>query len=560
MLDNIKDLEEQLKVTSNKQRVDILNDLSKNPIDISPDIAIAYAKEALKFSRELSYSKGEALALKNIGWIYIYLGNCNKSIYYSSLALKIFSKNSHYTEKGITLSNIGTAYGNLSDYDRALEYYFKALQYEEKFLNENEIGNCLRKIGIIYWCLEDYKNALYFCEKALPIHENTCNYAGIASVCITIGLVYIQLTEYHKALEYFNRAHKISIQNDIKDVDAAALVNIGYIYHKLNKYDKALYYYTESLNVHTYIGYKAGIATNLIYIGNLFINMNDYKTALNYLNQSLKIAQEIKIKKILSEIYLSYTNYHSIVDDCKNSFSYFKLYTESKYSMFKDDIIKNITILKNRYELEAKEKNLYRLKNVQLMKSNRSLQIANEKIKQKNKSLLDSYKKLEKLANTDYLTSLWNRMYIIQKIDDERNHFLTTNNSFVLIIADVDHFKQFNDNYGHACGDHVLVSLAKDISNMVRHTDCVARWGGEEFLFFLPNTNIEEGYKLAERIRETILNKTYNFNNNQLSVTLTFGVFEYNKEMDIDTCLDLVDSALYKGKNTTRNCIVKVTG
>lgn len=560
MRDHIQVLKKQLHNSCREQRVDLLNKLSENPVEISLEQCLSYAIEALSLSKELSYERGEALALKNLGLIYIYLGNCSKSIDYSLKALRLLKNNKDSNELCLIFTNIGTAYGSLSDYDKALHYYFKAVSYAEKANNRAEIGNCFRKIGIIYWCLEDYSNSLNFCEKALPIHEDTNNFAGIASVCITIGLAYTHFQEYNKAIDYYNRAYTLSKEHNIADVKAASIINIGYTNYKLNNYDDALHYYKESLKLYEQIGYKVGIATSLLFMGNLFLDTKNYSDALNYLEKSLSIAQEVNIKKVISDIYLAFSNYYEINEDYKNSLYFFKLHSEVKYSMFAETFIKKINKIKTNFELEHKEKELYRLKTVQLTKSNMQLQLTNEKINQKNEALEKSNKKLEKIAKTDYLTNLWNRMYIIEKINEEINLFRETKDPFVLVIADIDFFKQFNDKYGHTCGDTVLVYLAKDICKMLRPSDCIARWGGEEFLMLLPSTSLEEGYRIANNIRERISSKTYKYNNYQLTITLTFGVFEYTKEMSIENCLNLVDTALYKGKNTTRNCIVKVTG
>jgi diguanylate cyclase (GGDEF)-like protein len=274
------------------------------------------------------------------------------------------------------------------------------------------------------------------------------------------------------------------------------------------------------------------------------------------------MALEVKVKKIIDEIYIALSDYYIKLEDYRNALEYFKLHAELKDTMFTEDIRKKISRLQNKYELESKEreKEIYRLKNVELVKANESLLRANEQIQQQNKDIMNAYKKLELMAKTDYLTKLWNRMYILEKIEHEKLRFKETGQPFVLIISDIDYFKKFNDEYGHECGDFVLASLAKDMSCMIREIDCLARWGGEEFLLFLPGTSLDEGYKLAEKIRKTIADKVYVYNGLNLSITLTFGVYEYAKEESIEHCINLADEALYEGKRSTRNCVVKAKG
>lgn len=556
--DIIKELKTKLINAEGNEKVDILNALGKFPTIISPSETLKLANESLELSKELSYPIGEALAQKNIGLAYIYLGDCQKSIDYSLIALKTLEKEKNHMEISNVLSTLGAAHGNLSDYDMALEYYFRELEYREQLKSESELASCLAKIGVIYWCLGNYDNALDFCKKAVPLYIKT-NSTNIAGCYVTMGLIYNHYNETNTALDYLNKAYEIAVKHNMYDVVSASLINIGEIYIKQNDYDKALVYYLKSLESHEKIGYKAGIATNLLYIGKLYLNTNDFNKSLSYLRQSLEIALEVKIKKIIDEIYIAFAEFYEKTEDYKNALYYFKLHSEIKDTIFTEESRKKISRLQSKYETENKEKEneIYRLKNVDLVRANESLLRANEHIKQQNRDILDAYKKLELMAKTDYLTKLWNRIYILEQIEHEQLRFMRINKSFVLILADIDFFKQLNDKYGHACGDFVLVSLAQDMSSMIRNVDCLARWGGEEFLFFLPETSLDGGYCIAERIRKAISSKVYSYEGNELSITLTFGVYEYNQEDSIEHCLSLADIALYEGKKSTRNCVVK---
>lgn len=555
---SINGLKEKLQNATGIERIHILNELGKYPILISPNEAIKLANEALELSKEQSHIIGEALALKNMGAAYIYIGNCAKSIEYSREALRILEECNEHKKIPNILSNLGAAHGNLSDYDMALEYYFKELEYREKLGNEADLASCLGKIGVVYWCLENFESSLEFCEKAVPLYIKADS-PNIAGCYVTMGLIYKEYNEREKSLDYLEKAYEIASENNMKDVISAALINIGSIYSELYDYDRALDYYLKSLEAHEQIGYRAGIATNLLYIGRLYLNTNEYDESLQYLQQGLDIALEVKIKKIIEEIYLAFSDYYAKLGNYKYALEYFKLHSETKDTMSTEEVRNKIARLQNKYEIQnkEKEKEIYRLKNIELAKANESLVRANEQIKQKNREIIDAYKKLELMAKTDYLTKLWNRIYILEKIEHEKLRFKENVQPFVLILADIDHFKQFNDKYGHECGDFVLTSLANDMNSMIRNIDCLARWGGEEFLFFLPETSLDEGYMLAEKIRKTISEKVYRFNDMELSITLTFGVYEYIKEESIEHCINLADEALYEGKKGTRNCVVK---
>jgi len=173
-----------------------------------------------------------------------------------------------------------------------------------------------------------------------------------------------------------------------------------------------------------------------------------------------------------------------------------------------------------------------------------------------NKELKIAFAKLEQIAKTDPLTDLSNRRDMIEKMIHEQKRFSRNGKSFVIVMADIDDFKKINDDNGHDCGDFILESLAKQMKSTVRQQDLTGRWGGEEFLMLLPETEIEGGVALANKIRKDIEATSYVFNEIKLELTMTFGVSVYDRPMNIDKCIKMADEALYKGKNQGKNCVI----
>ncbi len=160
---------------------------------------------------------------------------------------------------------------------------------------------------------------------------------------------------------------------------------------------------------------------------------------------------------------------------------------------------------------------------------------------------------LEEISRKDPLTSISNRRDIIDKINYETIRFERNQKTFSLVMGDIDHFKSVNDRYGHDCGDYILKALADTIVSTIRKQDIVGRWGGEEFILLLPETNIEGGKITAEKVRIRIEQNNFKYNNKIIPVTITFGVSEHSYNKDIDVCIKEADIALYKGKNNGRN-------
>lgn len=163
---------------------------------------------------------------------------------------------------------------------------------------------------------------------------------------------------------------------------------------------------------------------------------------------------------------------------------------------------------------------------------------------------------LRSVANTDELTGLINRRSLTALINREAARALRTQAPMSLVLCDIDYFKRINDTYGHAAGDHVLTNVANLLQGALREYDVVARWGGEEFLLLLPNTDMIEALKVAERLREVVACSHLSFEAQTIPVTMTLGVAVLGDENWHGT-LARADEALYRGKNQGRNCVVQ---
>ena len=179
-----------------------------------------------------------------------------------------------------------------------------------------------------------------------------------------------------------------------------------------------------------------------------------------------------------------------------------------------------------------------------------------QEVKARTKELEEANRKLDVISRTDELTALPNRRDMLRTIDNEIQRVSRTRKPFCFIFIDIDHFKNVNDTYGHACGDEVLKHVASTIRNLLRKYDVLARYGGEEFLTLLPETDLEGAKTVAERFRKTIEESNVIFGKNTIKVTITLGVAEYDHALGADRSIQLADRALYEGKETGRNKVI----
>lgn len=157
---------------------------------------------------------------------------------------------------------------------------------------------------------------------------------------------------------------------------------------------------------------------------------------------------------------------------------------------------------------------------------------------------------MEKQATTDTLTGCYNRKMFNDLLRAEIKKADRYDKKFSLIILDIDNFKAVNDTHGHLTGDEVLKDLAAIVSGSIRESDIFARWGGEEFSVLLPETDLQGGAILAEKIRVNVKSHRFNQVGN---LTCSFGVSEYKTDEPRDTLISNADWALYHAKNQGKN-------
>jgi diguanylate cyclase (GGDEF)-like protein len=159
-------------------------------------------------------------------------------------------------------------------------------------------------------------------------------------------------------------------------------------------------------------------------------------------------------------------------------------------------------------------------------------------------------KELERVSITDKLTGLFNRAKLDAALEQEFARAARYGRGFSLLLMDIDHFKEVNDNFGHPVGDGVLSEFGKILLEYSRHVDTPGRWGGEEFLIICPETTVGQARIMAEKIRQVI--KEHRFAAG-ITLTCSFGVAEFQGDDTLTGIICRADKALYEAKHAGRN-------
>lgn len=165
----------------------------------------------------------------------------------------------------------------------------------------------------------------------------------------------------------------------------------------------------------------------------------------------------------------------------------------------------------------------------------------------------------EVTAQIDHLTALYNRRAFTATASLLWDLSIRDKTDFSMILLDIDWFKKINDEHGHAAGDAVLKDIANTLNQHIRENDILARWGGEEFIIFLPDTNKLTAMKLANVIRTKIAEMIVLHDGGSLSITASLGVADFNDKMSqLEDLIKLADIALYKAKHSGRNTVCEM--
>lgn len=179
-----------------------------------------------------------------------------------------------------------------------------------------------------------------------------------------------------------------------------------------------------------------------------------------------------------------------------------------------------------------------------------------ERLRRQKADLAHAVARIQELATRDELTGLVNRRHMQELMEQEHRRCVRSGHTFCLAVLDVDHFKDVNDRHGHAGGDEVLRTLAREMQSALRMSDVLSRWGGEEFVVMLSDSRAALARGGVERLRERVLGLRFEIDGRPLAVTVSAGLAEHHAGETTAQTLERADRALYEAKAQGRNRVV----
>ncbi len=547
---------------------------------------LAY-KTALASLDQLNREKLQAEIHLALGSCYFRLSDTDNAIHYYRKAEKGYIKSGDEASRAESINLTGIVYYHLAKYDIALEYFLKAVRKYEQIDNKKRVASLLNNIGVIHHKSRNFDQSEHYFNRSIKIKRELKDKQGIGRSYNNLASLYLDLLKYQKALDFYYKALEIKRQGKNQEQIASTLDNIGLVYRvkKKKEFKKALKYHLEAYGIRKERKDPWGIIQSEINLGTIYSETDNPKEAEKHLHSSLKRAKTQKSDTMIQYALEALTKHYKKQKQFQMALTYNEEILKVQDRIFNEKKNRRIAELNTRYQIQKKEQEIEILTKKDKIKAlkikeqqgriryyliiaallslaaiinyilYRFKRSAEQTIRKNQEQLKLVNAKLEELARLDTLTGLSNRRSMKEKLEYEKRRSTRKTNDFNIIIADIDNFKKINDSYGHDAGDEVLVTISNILTQSLRRQDSVARWGGEEFLFLLPETDLEGGMTVAEKIREKIEAHEFRYDGQRLTVTMTFGICLYNGSRTVEECIKRADESLYKGKNEGKNRI-----
>ena len=575
-LTRLDQLKLDLESATGNNKLLILDELQKSYWKIYPQISLEYGIDALKITTENNDKLQQAKQLQNIAITYNNLHNFKKAIEYMTLSLQTAKKIKNVDLQIVALYSLARYNNALRENVNAFEYAVQALDLSRQNSNHKELAKCHFVIAEIYYSLGDLKGAYENYEHSLNQHYNFDDKTSLALTCEKLGEIDLSNEDYYFAeLHYKTAAENYNeidnLENLVRTYEA-----LGKIYKDTGDKEKAYLYIQKFADTNEKLNRELN-SNKYLYNYEYYNVIGNEEKALEYFKlyseyqDSLKIViSQEKVETLISDIEVKHE-----VEKAKSTKELEKI---TKAAKEKQKMLESLEIESN-YKEKVKNEQIDKLKyerkikDLEISKQKRQRYIFISliviivvvaallfliaviyigKYRMKKKHSID----MEKIAKTDPLTKLPNRRAVLEQINYELARFKRNANPFTIVISDIDDFKQVNDTYGHDAGDKVLVSISNLIFKTIRRQDICARWGGEEFLFLLPETDNHGAKIFSEKIREKVEKNMIIHKKSNVSITMTFGICTFTKSLTIDECIRRADKALYDGKHSGKNCSI----
>ncbi|MTW00693.1 diguanylate cyclase [Duganella ginsengisoli] len=486
----------------------------------------------------------------------------------------------------------GQSYAEQGNFPVALLKLQTAVETARQLDDLLPLASALNALASLYDRMKEYDKGWAVLEEAVQAAEKLNSPGRIAQARQTEYVLAMDSEQPRRALAALQSALEVARKMGAKGLIADTLVNMSDNYLKERDYQRVVRYASESLAVAREIGDATTEAVALINIGQAYMGMGKTAEGKKNFEAGMAFYEKTNNKPELQAVLLEYGQALERAGDFQGAISAYHRERDITSALFEKQRQKAIWELQEKYEMEKKQRRIELLSRENQVKSaeidNRRLQqrvwwllalvfalaatvvgLLYRKVRHANAQLEVKNLELKAQSSLDPLTSLYNRRHFQEYMRAhncvERRGTGGEDIVGALFLLDVDHFKHINDTYGHAAGDIVLKMIAENLRVALRETDMIVRWGGEEFLAFLPAIPRNGVDEVARRILTTISSQQIEYQNHTFSVNVSVGFAPFplipaDTPLPWERAVNLVDMALYLAKAHGRNRAYGVRG
>jgi diguanylate cyclase (GGDEF)-like protein len=517
-----------------------------------------YALEAADLAQALGDRPAYARALFLAGRCADYLLDQETALNRFRDALAEYEAIGDATAQAKTLRAIGFVYDSLGDFPQAIDYELKALALDEATGNMTGRAASLRTIGVIYSKSGDAKTGLDYYEQSLALAEQSGDATEIGKALNNVGINLKNLGRPEEALAAQVRALEMFRASGATMHESAVLNNLGLTQARLGHLEAAEKTLREALLLSERSGYRLGVVNAMRGLGRLYTSQRRFGEAGRLLADALDVAEAHRLKPDQAECHQALAEYFEQTGDFASALKHYRRYHQLERDVLNEATSKQLKALQIRHQVAAAQRDaeIHRLRNIELARAYADLEALNSSLKDADTQKTRLLAQLERQTFEDALTGLANRRFLDQRLAQEFQRARRHRRPLAVAIADLDHFKRVNDTYSHGVGDDVLRAIAHILRDHVRHTDLVARFGGEEFVLVLTETDVEAARVVCEKLRGAVEAYHWEALRPGLAVTISIGICADTEMPSHERMLAAADARLYEAKAAGRNRVV----
>ncbi|MBU2880585.1 GGDEF domain-containing protein [Psychrosphaera sp. B3R10] len=504
---------------------------------------------------------------------------------------------------------------NAAEFDKSKQLTQKIISKIKRASQNELVARSYLEVGYSYYLDTGMDKAIEFYNKAYEIYFRLNEESGLADVFNSLSLVYGEQGDKNLAVNYLKKALAIYSKLGYRHAASLAHYNLGFTYVDMGLLEEAKSQFSASIEISLDIDDKLNLAYSKSALARIFIKQSQFVNAANLYKESIAIFKyfddevtsfrmkvgllesyigskdKIAAGKLFNKLQIDYAKYgqpgypskfllisaryHELMMDYKRAFETQLDYSQRLLKNF--DRVQEQDVEKLMVEFDSKIKES---ENLLLLKDN---EVKKLRLEQQNSRLFFLilvavmailivvvigfllYRqtlhrtRFQKMALRDHLTNAPNRRAVLQYAKERFSEARQTNMNFTIALVDLDHFKTFNDQYGHDVGDEVLKSFSNACASALRKQDRYGRYGGEEWLLVLGDTDKNEVTQIFNRLKANLEKISINGVEKPLTVLFSMGVAQYDPDTDknVQDMIRRADSNLYEAKGMGRDRVIQ---